>query len=119
MPHLDRDDYKKYLRLLEEELQQKDVTGEILVADDVVVVLDVRNPKEADDVDAYFKGNGSTVYEVASSVAKQENLRSNWLYEALQQLLGTQPSHEKWIEYPGLRAYLSLPEYISNESCHG
>ena len=30
---MDRDEYKKYLRMLAEELQKQEVTGEILVAE--------------------------------------------------------------------------------------
>src|SRR2546423_288608 len=49
---MDLPDVKKYLHMLGQALQQKQVTGEILITDDIILLLDIRKPEEPDR-DAY------------------------------------------------------------------
>lgn len=122
-----RDEYKKYLRMLGEELQKQEVTGEILVADDVVVILDVRQPKvQRDieaylagddnaisiprDIDAYFGGHGMTTRQAITSLADREKLPLSWFDDALKELFSKAAS-EEWLEYPGLRIYIPVLEH--------
>lgn len=122
-----RDEYKKYLRMLGGELQKQNVTGEILVIDDVVVILDIREPKirkDIDaylagdenaihipkDIDAYFGGHGRTTCQTITILAEREGLSANWFSDALTQIFRVSPT-EEWLEYPGLRAYVPVLEH--------
>ncbi len=124
---MNRNDIKKYLRMLGHELQKKQVTAEILVADEVVLFLDVQRPERIIDIDAhlersgkgslaierrkdfdvYFGGDGAATCEAAANIASREGLPDDWLRRAVGQFFFLQPPHEKWLEYPGVRVYLS------------
>ena len=59
---MNREDIKKYLQMLGLELQKQEVTGQILLADGVVMLLDVRKPKIRKDIDAYLKGDKTAIH---------------------------------------------------------
>ena len=124
-----RDDIKKYLQMLGQELQKQEVTGQILLAHGVVMLLDVRKPKIRKDIDAYLKGDktaihvpkdinayfggeGTAIREAAASIANSESLPDSWLHDALKEFFFTQPAHEKWLNFPGLRVFLAPAEYV-------
>jgi hypothetical protein len=126
---MNREDIKKNLQMLGLELQKKEVTGQILLADGVVMLLDVRKPKIRKDIDAYLKGDktaihipndidshfgggGAIIREAAASIASSEGLPDNWLQDALKEFFFTQPPQEKWLEYPGLRVFLAPAAYV-------
>ncbi len=131
---MNREDAKKHLRMLGQELQKKEITGEILVGDGVVVLLDIGEPPHVDVdvymaylkgeipepesvkqrkyISGYFHGGGTAVLEAVASIASCENLPGDWLNQALKELFYTQPPHAKWLEYPGLRVYIPPPRYM-------
>lgn len=126
---MNREDTKKYFRLLGQELQQKQVTGQILLAGGVVMVLDVRKPEGRKDIkaflqgdksaidipksiDAYFGGKGAAVRDAALLIAQREDLPDDWLQSALVDFFFTQPGNEQWLEYPGLRVFLAPIAYV-------
>ena len=120
-------DCEHYLRQLGQELQQRGITGEILISGDVVVLLDIHQPKIRRDLDAYlagndnalsfpttledyFMGHGSLLSEAAQYIANHESLPDTWLYEALRVHFQTLPVEKEWRDYPGLRIYIALPQ---------
>ena len=126
---MDREDYKKYLQKLGYELQQQQVTGEILVCDNMLMLLEIRQPKIRRDIDAYLAGDDSaihipkdiasyfsydctTIQETILHIASSQGLASDWLTDALKTLFFTDAPLEKWLEYPGLRIYLASPDYM-------
>lgn len=128
---MNKEEAQKYLRMLGKELQSRHLMGEILVNDGVVVLLDIGKPEELVDIDAYmaylkgegpevkrqtgveayFKGNGVLVREVAASIASHVSLSSELLDDALQALFFSS-SPERWLEYAGLRVYVAPLEYM-------
>ena len=114
--------------MLGQELQKKEVIGQILLAEGMVMLLDVRKPKIRRDIDAYLAGDesaidipksidarfvgGASIRETALDIARCEGLPSDWLSEALKEFFFTQLAREKWLEYPGLRVYLAPMEYV-------
>jgi hypothetical protein len=126
---VNREDIKKNLRLLGQELQQKQVTGQILLADGVVMLLDVRKPQGRKDIkaylqgdksaidipksiDAYFGSKGAALRDAALVIAQREGLPRDWLQDALVDFFFTQPGNEQWLEYPGLRVFLAPIAYV-------
>lgn len=123
---------KAYLRMLGEKLQERKMMGEILLNDGVIVLLDIGKPEEQVDIDAYmaylkgegppierqtgmeayFKGNGAIVREVAANITWHESLSPDWLQDALNTLFFTTSLQEKWLEYSGLRVYIAPLEYM-------
>jgi hypothetical protein len=126
---MEREDYKKYLRMLGYELQQQQVTGEILICDNMLMLLEIRQPKIRRDIGAYLAGDDSaihipkdiasyfsydctTIRETILHIACSQGVASDWLTDALKTLFFPDASSEKWLEYPGLRIYLASPEYM-------
>lgn len=127
--NVNRDDIKKYLHILGQELQKQQVLGQILLVDGVLVLLDVRKPKMRRDIGAYLKGDktaidipkdinahfggeGAAIREAALTIAEREGLPDGWLNDALKELFFTQPVREKWLEFPGLRIFLAPTDYV-------
>jgi hypothetical protein len=125
---VNKDDAQKYLRMVGQELQKRSITGEILVTDDVVVILDIRKPKIRRDIDAYLAGDDSAIYiprdidayfgghgtatrEALVSIAKHESLPDNWLNDALKEIFHEPTSRDEWLECPGLRVYVPVLEH--------
>jgi hypothetical protein len=112
--------------LLGQELQQKQVTGQILLADGVVMVLDVRKPEGRKDIkaylqgdksaidipksiDAYFGGKGAAVRDAAVLIAQQEGLPRDWLEDVLVDFFFKQPGNEQWGSRSNLIARTPAP----------
>jgi hypothetical protein len=122
---MSRKEILKYLRMLGQELQKRQVTGEVLVADGVVVLLDIEKPEVSNidaylagnfeipkGFDAYFSGRGTAICEAAATLAGREGLTADWLNRAVKKLFFSQSSREKWVEYPGLRVYRAPSDYV-------
>jgi hypothetical protein len=106
-------DIQKYLRLLGEELQKQQVTGEILLAGGAVMLLKVQNREVTKDIDAYFPpGQANVIREAAKVVAEREGLPEYWINEGVKGFFYTQPPAEQWAEYPGLRVYTTSLDYL-------
>lgn len=123
------EDSEKYLKMLGTELQRRHISGEILLADNEVLLLDVKQPEEHSNIDAYleedeaaldlpvgleayFGRNAAVIRETICSLAKQEGLSENWLEVALQSLFSPEATQAQWMEYPGLRIYHSSMNYL-------
>lgn len=123
------EDSEKYLKMLGTELQKRHVSGEILLAGDEVLLLDIKQPEEQSNIDAYLEGdetvldlpigleayfgrNATIIREVMCSLARQEGLLENWLEDALQSVFSLEANQLQWMEYPGLRIYRSSMDYL-------
>ncbi len=107
-----REDVKKYLQMLGIELQQKHLTGEILMADGFMLFLEIKNDAASKELGGYFNGQAEAIREAMDFIAKSEGLPEDWLSKGLKAFFFKHHSHEKWIEYPGARVYLTTPEYL-------
>jgi len=110
---MDKQDIEKYLRMLGEELQKRQVTGEILLAGGAVMLLKIQNREVTKDIDAYFPPEQADVIrEAAKVVADREGLAYDWINDAVEGFFYTQPPTEEWAEYPGLRVYFPSLDYL-------
>ncbi len=118
-----KEDAEKYLRLLGQELQKQGITGEILVHDDIILLLDIRKPEitdvdayladdaeELENIDAYFEGHGVMLRQSINSITVHEGLSDDWLSLALNTIISKQ--YEQWVEYPGIRIYPPPLDYL-------
>lgn len=105
-------DIERYLRLLGEELQRREVTGEIVLVGGAVMLLVIQNRETTKDIDAYFATNPQEIRDAARIVGNRENLPENWLNDAFKGFIYTSPPTTLWLEYPGLRIYYANPDYV-------
>jgi len=110
---VNKQDIEKYLRMLGQELQQRQITGEILLAGGAVMLLVVQNREVTKDIDAYFKPEQANVIrEAARAVADREGLADDWINDGVKGFFYAQPPTEQWAEYPGLRVYIPSLDYL-------
>jgi hypothetical protein len=105
---------QEVLRLLQslgQRLAAREVTGEILIADELVILFDIAKPKYSTGIHSYYGGHGAAIRAVASELATQADLPDNWLSVAVKELFADASWHKKWLEYPGLRVYQAPLEY--------
>lgn len=110
---MNREDIEKYLWMLGQELQKKQVIGEILLVGGAVMLLEVGNREVTKDIDAYFEPKYSSIIrEAAMVVASREGLPGDWLNDGVKGFFYSQPPNRRWAEYPGLRVYIATLDYI-------
>ncbi len=110
---MNREDIGKYLRMLGQELQKKQVIGEILLVGGAVMLLEVGNREVTKDIDAYFDPKySSAIREATMTIASREGLPGDWLNDGVKGFFYSQPPHKRWAEYPGLRVYVATLDYI-------
>ena len=110
---MNKEDIEKYLRMLGHELQQQQVTGEILLAGGAVMLLVVQNREVTKDIDAYFPPEQAEIIrEAARVIADREGLAYDWLNDGVKGFFYTQPPTQKWAEFPGLRVYFTSLDYL-------
>ena len=73
--------YEPYLKMLGEELERQNMVGEILLAENTHLLLDICQQDMSTDIATYF-GPGKTLQEAAQKVAQREGLSGNWLTQA-------------------------------------
>lgn len=79
---MNKQDIEKYLRMLGQELLQRQVTGEILLVGGAVMLLKVQNREVTKDIDAYFNPEqANTIRDAARAVAAREGLSNYWFLE--------------------------------------
>ena len=110
---VNKEDIEKYLRMLGQELQQRNITGEILLAGGAVMLLKVQNREVTKDIDAYFNpGQADVIREAARVIADREGLPHDWINDGVKGFFYAQPPTERWAEYPGLRVYIPSLDYL-------
>ncbi len=110
---MNKQDIEKYLRMLGQELLQRHLTGEILLAGGAVMLLVVQNREVTKDIDAYFKPEQADIIrEAARVVADREGLAYDWINDGVKGFFYAQPPVEQWAEYPGLRVYIPSLDYL-------
>lgn len=106
------DDIVHNLELLGHELEQRGVTGEILIAGGAFMLLVIKNRDTTKDIDAYFATEPQAIREAAQVVAEREGLPPDWLNNGVKGFFYQTPPTDLWAEYPGLRIYTVAPEYV-------
>lgn len=107
-----RQEIEKYLRMLGEELEKRQITGEIMLAGGAVMLLVVQSRGATLDIDAYFLKEPQAIRQAIREIARQEGLPPDWLNDGVKGFFGTQPPVDLWHEYPGLRVYTVTPQYL-------
>lgn len=101
-----------YLHLLGSELDQRGVTGEIVLVGDAIMLLVIGSRQVTKDIDAYFATQPQAIRDAAAVIAQREHLSPNWLNDAVKGFFYTQPPLSLWLDVPGLRVYTAAPEYV-------
>lgn len=109
---MNKQDMQRYLHMLGDELNQRHVTGEIVLVGGAVMLLVIGNREATKDIDAYLATNPQVIRDAAQTIAQREGLPPDWINGAVKRFFYTQPPTTLWLDVPGLRVYLANPDYV-------
>jgi hypothetical protein len=113
---LSREDIRRLLGLLEEELRSQNVVGELYLVGGAVMCLVLDARPSTRDVDAYFRPV-RVVREAAARVADRAGVSRDWLNDGVKGYLSAKGEFEPFLELPHLRVFVALPEYVLAMKC--
>lgn len=102
--------YESYLKMLGSMLTSQNIVGEILLAPNITLLLDIHQQEVTKDITAYF-GPGKTLRAIADLIAHNENLSTQWLDQAIVDTIPHRTLLSSAI-YPGLHIYVAPPAYL-------
>lgn len=113
---LDRADIERLLALVNDELEKRDVTGEIYLVGGAVMCLAFNARASTKDLDAYFEPT-NTIRNAASRIAESENYPIDWLNDAVKGYLSPQGDFEPYLDLSHLKVFVARPEYLLAMKC--
>ena len=115
-PELTKADIERLLRLLDEELAEDEVRGELYMVGGAVMCLALNARPATRDVDAYFRPTRA-VREAAARVAGRAGMPPGWLNDAVKGLLGSRGEFNEYLELQNLQVFVARPEYLLAMKC--
>jgi hypothetical protein len=113
---LSRARIEELFRLLDAELREAGVVGELHVVGGAVMCL-VHSAREATaGVDALFRPTRA-VREAAARVATRCGVDAHWLNDAVKGFLGRNGQFTVWLELSNLRVFVAEPHYLLAMKC--
>ena len=113
---LSREDIRRLLSLLDEELATTDTHAELYLVGGAVMCLALGARAATRDVDALFRPS-ARVREAAARVALRADVPAGWLNDAVKGWLGTRGRFEPWLEWPHLAVFVAHPAYLLAMKC--
>ena len=113
---MDKDDIIKYLMFLNDELQKRNVKGEICMVGGAVMCLCYGSRISTMDIDAIFEPK-MIIYECAKIVADKHDLPVDWLNDGVKGFLSENAVYRKYKEMTNLCIYVASPEYMLAMKC--
>ena len=113
---LDPVDIERLLDLVNEELEQLDVTGEIYLVGGAVMCLAFNARASTKDLDAFFQPT-KVIRDAAKRIANRENYPADWLNDAVKGYLSTQGDYQPFLDLSNLKVFVATPEYLLAMKC--
>jgi len=111
-----RNDILHLFELLNEELQNDNVEGELYLVGGAVMCLAFQSRPSTRDVDALFKPV-TAVRAAAARVALQIDIETDWLNDAVKGFLSPEGEFDLFLELDHLRVMIAQPEYLLAMKC--
>ena len=116
MQPLTRDDIRRLLEMLNEDLRQTGTRAEIFLVGGAVMCLAYGARASTHDVDALFRP-AALVREAAARVAARANLDPRWLNDGVKGYLSEHGDFAPFLELDHLRVMVAQPEYLLAMKC--
>lgn len=109
-------DIRRLLHLLDEELGEAGVEGELYLVGGAVMCLAFDARPATRDVDALFRPVRE-IREAAARVAARAGVPTTWLNDAVKGFLDERGDFDPFLELPHLRVFIARPEYLLAMKC--
>ncbi|HUF72692.1 MAG TPA: hypothetical protein VMR74_07330 [Gammaproteobacteria bacterium] len=113
---LTRVDILRLFELLDAELAEKDVEGELYLVGGAVMCLAFDARAATRDVDALFKPV-DVIREAAGRVAAKAGVGESWLNDAVKGYLSPRGEFDAFLELPHLKVFIAQPGYLLAMKC--
>lgn len=113
---LTREDIRRLLELLSQDLGRSGTQAEIFLVGGAVMCLAYGARESTQDVDALFQP-AAVVREAAARVAARANLDPHWLNDAVKGYLSERADFAPFLELDHLRVMVAQPEYLLAMKC--
>ena len=113
---MDREDIKRYLEVLNIELKNRNVQGEMCIVGGAVMCLCYGSRLSTTDIDAIFEPK-MIIYECAKIVARKHNLPDDWLNDGVKGFLSSKGDFFEYADMSNLKIYVASPEYMLAMKC--
>ena len=113
---LDRADIHKLLELLNAELHEADVTGELYLVGGAVMCIVYNARKSTKDLDAFFRPI-EAIRDAARRVAAGDDIPEDWLNDAVKGFLSVNGDYQPFLELSNLKVMTASPEYLLAMKC--
>lgn len=109
-------DIRRLFGLLNAELAEKKIDGEVYVVGGAVMCLALDARDSTRDVDAAFRP-ARAVRDAAARVATAEGVPDTWLNDAVKGYLGAHGEFDAYLELSNLKVFVARPEYLLAMKC--
>lgn len=116
MPALTAKEIHRLFELLNSELGEVRVRGEVFVVGGAVMCLAYAARPATRDIDAFFRP-AKQVREAAARVAAKAGIEPGWLNDAVKGFLGDRGEFERFLELDHLSVMLAQPQYLLAMKC--
>src|SRR3990167_9169974 len=108
---LTQHDIKRLFNLLNEELKNQSVEGELYLVGGAVMCLVYNARPATKDVDALFQPT-KKLRQAAAKVGLQAGIKGDWLNDAVKGYVSNQGKFNIFLELSHLRIFVSRPDYL-------
>lgn len=116
MPALSKADIHRLFELLNDELRQADIVGEVFLVGGAVMCLAYGERASTRDVNAFFRPSVN-VREAAARVAVKAAIDAHWLNDAVKGFMSVHGEFAPFLELDHLRVLVAQPEYLLAMKC--
>jgi hypothetical protein len=113
---LRKTDIRRLFGLLDADLAEADVVGEVYLVGGAVMCLALDARDATNDVDAFFRPSRA-IREAAARVAVAAGVPENWLNDAVKGYLSARGDFDAFLELSHLRVFVARPEYLLAMKC--
>lgn len=113
---MDRDEIYRRLNLLNNNLKEKEIKGELTIYGGAVMCLFFNSRRATKDIDGWFAPK-SDISEAIKEVTKENNFDEDWLNDAVKGFISKNDDVKLEIEFSNLKIYRPKDEYLFAMKC--